>query len=790
METDGTLWYSVFRLVRVPLLFCGFARQTGKVEIYMASRSCPLLPEISVEWEKISGISRVERKAGGLMFDVTVGEVLATFTVTFPKLGGVRIRANDGFFACDDTHMVTYTADGELKAGELTATFSEDKEKVFVLEVHNAKGDTVFCVNGDTFTLGFADGACKKVLFSAPFTDGEVLYGLGERYNGINQVGRVSNLWNLDTAHGRDVRETYQNIPLLHSTAGYSVFFNSMYGGTAEFGVNTPYVYTFDFNGPILDAFFFVGTPAENLDSYTQLTGRPFLPPKWAYQYWMGACWACWKIVGEGTYAEKFQRFVDGYAEMGIHHIAAVYGEGISRYADSYEIADKYGIRMFHWNHPSLRNGMETLEKMGITDIDDPQAPVIHMPDKESDAMRCDGIEKWIDFTHPRALEALKHEYDYLIDFGIKGAMVDFGEYVHGDALFYNGKVGNDMHNEYSYWYAKTMYDLFHDFCGDEHALFMRSGCAGTQKFIMQFGGDQFCDFRGLKQAFIGGLNAGASGYANWGSDIGGLGGVPSDELYIRWLQYCTFNPLMRAHAANKHRNPWEYGETAVEVFKKLYWWRENMLSYVYNLGVEANKCGLPMMRAMPLAFPADKAMEQVDDAFMFGGELMVAPVLDSGHGTINERAIRFPAGSWIDLWTGETVVGGRKLERKVPLDTVPVYLRAGAAMVLTVPTDTFGICENMEDRALATVLMVTPAEEKREVTHYEDRDTAYTFITEKGEGKVAVTNADAMALGGVLVNGCEAIRVVADGKEVAFEVAENKTIIKLPAGFKTVEIF
>lgn len=756
----------------------------------MAAGNCPLMTEIPVKWEKMTALSRVERKANGLLIDVTVGDVLLTLTVTFPVLGGVRIRANDGFFPCDDLHTVTYVADGTMQAGDITAKFTEDAEKVFSLDICNAKGDMAFSVKGDTFALGFADGVCKKVLFSAPFAEDDVLYGLGQRYNGLNQAGRVSNLWNLDTGFGGNVEETYQNIPFLHSTAGYSVFFNTMYGGTADCGVNTPFVYTMDFNGPILDVFFFVGTPAENIDSYTQLTGRPFLPPKWAYRYWMGACWACWKIIGEGTYAEKFQRFIDGYAELGIHNIAAVYGEGISRYADSYEISDKYGIRMLHWNHPSLRKDMETLAKMGIDDINDPQAPVIHMPDKNSTAMHCGGMEKWIDFTHPRALEALKHEYDYLIDFGVKGAMVDFGEYTHPDALHYNGKDGNAMHNEHSYWYAKTMYDLFNSFCGDDHALFMRSGCAGVQQFVMHFGGDQFCDFRGLRQAFYGGLNAGTCGYANWGSDIGGLGGVPSDELYIRWLQYSTFNPLMRAHASNKHRNPWEYGELAVEVFKKLYWWRENMLDYVYNLGVHAKKCGLPMMRAMPLCFPADKHMRRVDDAFMFGSELMVAPVLFSGHETTCEREIRFPAGNWFDLWTGKQVLGGRKLEVKAPLSTIPVYLCAGAAMVLTVPADTMDICENMEEKELTQVLLTTPAAERREVVQYADTDTPYTFVTEGGDAVVKVTNVDGMALGGALVYGVNATRVVADGKEVAFSVEENKTKIVLPDGFKELAVF
>lgn len=757
----------------------------------MASKSCPLMAEIPVEWKKIEKIARVECSSKALLLDVQAGEMLVTFTVSFPTLGGVRVRANDGFFKADDVHTVIYTANGEMQAGELTACFKEDAKKVFCLDIRSKNGETVFTADGDTFSLGFAEGIMKKVLFTAPFAEGDVLYGLGERYNGLNQVGRTSNLWNLDTAFGRDDRESYQNVPLLHSTAGYSVFFNTMYGGTADCGVKTPFVYTLDFNGPILDVFFFVDTPESNIDSYTKLTGRPLLPPKWAYQYWMGACWACWKIIGEGHYLEKFQKFVDGYAEMGIHHIAAVYGEGISKDEKSYEISNKHGIRMLHWNHPSLRKYTETVEKMGITDMQDKGIPTIRMPDPESKAMFCDGRESWIDFTHPRALEALKHEYDYLIEWGIKGAMVDFGEYVHPEATFYNGKVGNDMHNEHSFWYAKTMQELFYSFCGDDHALFCRSGCAGIQQFIMHFGGDQFCDFRGLRQAFVGGLNAGASGYANWGSDIGGLGGVPSDELYIRWLQYSTFNPLMRAHAGNKHRNPWEYGELAVEVFKKLYWWRENMLPYVYNLGVHANKRGLPLMRAMPLSFPGDKQMEQVDDAFMFGSELMVAPILHSGHESIGERLVRFPKGDWVDLWDGTVIAGGRALQVNAPLDTIPVYLRAGAAMVLTLPAETLDICENMEEKELVSALLVTPAAEKREVTHYESVDEAYRFVTDTAGGAaVTVQNVDGMQLGAVLVYGTEATRVVADGKEIPFTAENGKTKISLPDGFDKLEVF
>lgn len=756
----------------------------------------PRMAAIAVDWKQIDAITRVEQTSKALCFDVQVGEVVVPITVTFPVIGGVRVRANDGFFAANDVHTIIYGAKGEMKAGELTARFAETTDKLFSFTVRNVSGETVFAVDADTFSLGFADGEMKKVKFTAPFAEGDVLYGLGERYNGVNQVGRVSALWNVDTGFGVDPKETYQNVPILHSTAGYSLFFNTMYGGTAEFGVNTPFVYTLDFNGPILDVFFFVGTPAENLDSYTKLTGRPYLPPKWAYQYWMGSSWGCWKWIGEGTYAEKFQQYIDGYAAMGIHNIGTIYGEGISLYPDSYEISNKYNIRMLHWCHPSMRKNVETMEKMGLENEYDPGAPVVHMPDRESKEMFVDGKEIWYDFTHPRVMEALKHEYQYLMDYGIKGAMVDFGEYIHPQARLYNGKDGNAMHNEHSYWYAKAMHDLFYSYMGDDQALFMRSGCAGIQKYVMHFGGDQKCNFRGLKQAFVGGLNAGASAYANWGSDIGGLGGVPSDELYIRWLQYSTFNPLMRAHAGNKHRNPWEYGELAVEVFKKLYWWRENMLPYVYNLGVTANKCGLPMMRMMPLAFPGDTAMEQVEDAFMFGSELMVAPVLDDGlvsndgKSGYNERLVRFPDGHWVNLWTGETVKGGRALEVNAPLDTIPVYLRAGAAMVLTVPADTLEICENMEDKDLVSALLVTPAAEKREVIHYESADKAYRLVTEGGDAAVTVTNTDGMPLGAVLVNGFEATRVVADGQEVAFTVDTNKTKIALPDGFAKLEVY
>lgn len=210
------------------------------------------------------------------------------------------------------------------------------------------------------------------------------------------------------------------------------------------------------------------------------------------------------------------------------------------------------------------------------------------------------------------------------------------------------------------------------------------------------------------------------------------------------------------------------------------------MLDYVYSAAVDGRLNANPMMRAMAIEFP-NEDVAKVDTQYMFGSELLVAPVIDEGRRC---KMVAFPKGNWVNLWTCENYAGDRKVMVTAADDEIPVYLRAGAAMVLNL-TDSLEICENMEDKKVVKTLLTTPADGRREVKHYTDVDTAYTFVTDKeADEAVTVTNQDGLALDAVLVYGIEATKVLVDGKEVAFTAESNRTIVKTPNGFKTVEVF
>ena len=162
--------------------------------------------------------------------------------------------------------------------------------------------------------------------------------------------------------------------------------------------------------------------------------------------------------------------------------------------------------------------------------------------------------------------------------------MVDFGDTIREDDRFYNGRQGAEMHNEYALSYHRLYRETFAAKRGDDFILFARSGFAGDQANIGQFAGDHMPNFTGMRAALRGGLNLASCAFSNWGPDTGGYDGWPDPEVYIRWTEWSTFLPLMRYHETTP-REPWEYGEEAIRIYKFYAWLRENLLDYIYSAG-------------------------------------------------------------------------------------------------------------------------------------------------------------------------------------------------------------
>lgn len=368
--------------------------------------------------------------------------------------------------------------------------------------------------------------------------------------------------------------------------------------------------------------------------------------------------------------------------------------------------------------------------------------------------------------------------------------MVDFGDNIYEDSVYSNGMTGDEMHNFYAYWYNKGYHDAWEQGLGGDYLLFSRSGTAGSQAFASQFAGDHPSTFQGLRQSVLGGLSAATAGFSVWGSDIGGYGYdnmPPSADCYMRWLQFGTFSPLMRAHGVTD-RNPWSFGAQAEQMFPRYYWLRENLLDAVYSSAVRSSKEGQSIIEPMAVAYPGQTDLAAVEDQYMFCGDLLVVPVLTEG---AYFREIRLPSGEWTDLWTGKTVQGGQALKAEAPQDRIPVYIRAGAVLPVKLSED-LRLGAAMPDGGVEALLL-TPGN-REEAVIWDDPAQSVTYELKNSDGTFTVEAEGPSSRAVVMVPGAAAGEVAADGRVLErlteypvsapgyyVDVQRRCTVIRLP---------
>lgn len=540
-----------------------------------------------------------------------------------------------------------------------------------------------------------------------------LVYGFGERFDGLHQRGRILTLWQRDACEGCLAsigNQSYKNIPLLHNSDGYSLFFNTHYRIRADVGQESPGRMRITGMGPVLDFFVWSREPEQVMQDYARLTGAPLLPPKWVFEPWAGGGAGRWYHGPLRDLCREQMAVLERFEELDIPH-SGFYAEGAGTgwagrggKEELYKIvdfADRKGIRVFSWQYPDI--SPETAAVLL------PKVPVEELPVTKN---LTDGIcpehplPQVIDFTHPRGMELLKAQWADRLDAGIRGSMVDFGDVVPDEAVFYDGRRGTEMHNGYAYEYARSYQQLFEERYGKDHVLFTRGAAAGSQHFACQFGGDQQANFLGLTYSIYGGLSAAASGLPFWGVDAGGYDGFGDEETYIRWTEFACFCPLMRYHGTMP-REPWEYGPGTVEIYRFYAWLRENLLPYSYDWAVHAHLAGTPMILPMAMAFPGQQEILGCDDQYLYGRYLLVAPV----HSENGTRRISFPRGRWVSFWDNEEIVEGPvNAEREVPLCAIPVYLRSGALIPLQL-NGSLELGRSMSG-SRKNALLITPPEE------------------------------------------------------------------------------
>ncbi len=746
------------------------------------------------EWKPVKSAEGLEVQGKTLLMHCVAGDQKIDLRLALPSTGGIRIYGSEeGYWRPADLLPLAAT----LTPSSCSIDFTDGKVVVhrdpFSISIFGADGAEAMQIGANSLAFRFGqDGKILGVDFKHSLDRDELIYGFGEKYDHFNHNGNVLTLWGTDDWVGNGegmANTTYKPLPIFHSSRGYMVFDNSSYRLRADMGKTEPGQYRLTQPGNIFDFYLWVGTPGKTMQSYTALTGRTPVPPKWAFEPWMGRGGGAWAedrlhdpVAQEESSALRF-------AELDIPH-SAIYAEGPSALSPELnQFMAARGIRVLGYFWPEIgRSKQQSL----LPELTPEELPIMHCGTECATDVLSDQALSYVDFTNPHAMELCRRALREALDLGEAGSMVDFGDMVPDDATFYDGQHGAEMHNFYYYDYHRTISQVFQEKRGNDFVLYGRGAAPGTQRWVGQFAGDHPANFIGLKHVLTGALNLCTCGYSNWGSDLGGYFGYPQPAVYMRWFQFGCFSPWMRPHGTAP-REPWYFSDAAVTNYKFLAWTRENILNYTYNAAVIAHDTGTPIMRSMPLAFPGEKDVACTPEQYMFGPELLVAPVVTED----TFKVITFPSGIWTSLWDGTTVKGPITLKVDAPLDTIPVYLAPGAVMPVRLsPELQFG--KSMTGGRV-DALVVTSSDKDKEVCFLNVLGEAAKVTLQSMTGDIhwRIENLPEMlyllvygtaSASSVMVDGAELPRVKAadfGSMQVGWlaDVAGNRVVIHLPPG-------
>ena len=287
------------------------------------------------------------------------------------------------------------------------------------------------------------------------------------------------------------------------------------------------------------------------------------------------------------------------------------------------------------------------------------------------------GLCAIVDFTNPAAAAWYRTKLTDQLDLGADSFKPDFAEEIPADAVFANGLTGAEMHNPYPLLFQKEVFEATRA-RADRVVAWSRSAAPGVQRYPGHWSGDPECTFVDLANTLRGGLAASMSGLAYWSHDMGGFWGDPSPELFVRWSQLGFLSALSRFHGATP-REPWRYGDEALRIFRKYALLRSRLVPYLVSYGWQASGDGVPLMRPMVMEFPDDPAGYAFDLQYCLGRELLVSPIVRED-GVVTTY---LPRGRWTDWWTGAVHEGPTTLQRRVPLEELPIYVRDESLVVL-----------------------------------------------------------------------------------------------------------
>lgn len=549
--------------------------------------------------------------------------------------------------------------------------------------------------------------ASPRWIASLALASGEPVYGLGEKFGPLDKRGQLVHS-QVEDCLGVNTGCSYRNAPFAWSPGtgqgAWGLFVNTP--ARVTHGVGHPdwshRSYAVVVEDEALDLFLFAAAaPAGIVDLYTQLTGRAPPVPRWSLGLWISRMFfrtpdevlaaaakmrarklpcdavaldgrTAWKADGRFNFEWDPERFPDPRAT-----IAAI---------RAHRLRVCVGVDPCVSVHDPLFAELAQRHYLLTTDLGD---PYVHHWDADPVTSRADDVPAplpdsgIVDFTNPAAYAWWRDQHKKLIDDGVDAFEAGFGEQVPFDAVAFNGDHGVRLHNVYPQLFNQCVHDAIERYQPKDAGPVIvpsRAGWSVSQRHPGAWVGTPQSDWEGLAASIRGGLSLGMSGNPYHGSAIGGFYGAdqPDPELYVRWLQSAVFTSQMRLHGVGE-REPWAFGPEVEAIARKWLAFRYRLVPYLERVVVQATRTGLPVMRAMPLAFPGNALVRSFETQFLCGEALLVAPVVAPG----GEVEVALPPGAWYDLNTRVRYAGRQVLRYRAPLDQFPVFGREGHALPL-----------------------------------------------------------------------------------------------------------
>ncbi|GEO69581.1 glycoside hydrolase family 31 protein [Levilactobacillus acidifarinae] len=582
----------------------------------------------------------------------------------------------------------------------------------------------------------------------------EHLYGLGDKPGYLDKRGYEYDNWNSDNpdAHLETFTKLYKSIPVLLGLKNghpYGLFFDNPYRSHFDLGKESPHYYFYSVVAGNLDYYILGGASLKAVvTNYTYLTGRTPLPQKWTLGYQQSR----W---GYSASQKEVQAIADDLEQNDLPCDAIHFDVDYMR-----------GYRVFTWDTDKYPAGpgefIAQLKQRGIRVIpiidpgvkQDPDYAVYATGLKNDYFVKSPNGQVYInqvwpgnaafpDFGRPAVRDWWAHNVKFLTDLGVAGVWNDMNEPASFQGPIPNDVVFSDqdrpathkkMHNVYGHNMAQATYAGLKAQQHRRPFVITRAAYAGTQKYATVWTGDNQSIWPHVQLLIPQLCTLGLSGFSFVGTDIGGFGADTTPELLTRWIEAGLFSPLFRNHAAmgTRHQEPWVFGEPTLSIYRKYLKLRYRFVPYLYDLFAQETQTGLPIMRPLVLNDDQDPRNREINDEYMVGDTVLVAPVVQQGQ---TKRLVYLPRGEWVDFWNNREYAGQQDIVVDAPLDKLPLFVRKNTLLPWGPAVSHIG---DQPDTAMTFRLFG----DHGTYDHYQDNGTDFKYQTGEWNGyRVAVSH-------------------------------------------------